>query len=130
MWAALRVKDRAPGRARRPGARWCTLGSLDGPDVGGLRPLLPLAHVELDLLVLLEVAVALARDRAEVHENVGAAVVGSDEAEALLRAEPLDGTGGHEAFPPFLVSPSLLAARRTAGSRRLRELLRSFSRCC
>src|SRR4029078_6193318 len=51
--------------------------------------------LELDGLALLEVAVARALDRAEMHEDVWAVRLG-DEAVALLRAEPLHGAGRHE----------------------------------
>src|SRR5581483_6481330 len=67
----------------------------DRTDVRRLGALLPLRDVVLHPLVLLEVAVALAGDRAEVHEHVGAAVLRSDEAEALLAAEPLHGSSCH-----------------------------------
>ena len=49
-----------------------------------------------------EVAVAVACDRAVMHENVWAAVVLGDEAEALLAVEPLHGSGGHALFPPSM----------------------------
>src|SRR5438874_5707995 len=63
---------------------WGSSDLRDRPNVGGLRALLALGNVELDLLVLLQVPVPRASDRAEVHEHVGAAVVLGDEAEALL----------------------------------------------
>src|SRR5439155_24957443 len=69
--------------------------SGDGPDVRGLGALLALGEVELDLLVLLQVPVARARDGAEMHEHVGAAVVLGDEAEPLLGVEPLHGACAH-----------------------------------
>src|SRR5438128_1455435 len=65
-----------------------------GPHVGGLRALGTLGDLELDLLVLLEVAVAGALDRAEVHEDVRSVLL-RDEAVALLRAEPLHGSCRH-----------------------------------
>src|SRR6266508_3114970 len=68
---------------------------LDGAYVRGLRALLALGHVVLDLLVLLQVAETLTGDRAEMHEHVGGTVVRSDEAEALLGAEPLHGSDCH-----------------------------------
>src|SRR6266536_2177827 len=65
------------------------------PDVGRLRALLTLGDLELDPLVLVERPVAAGGDRRVVREHVGAAVVGRDEAEALVRVEPLDRTDSH-----------------------------------
>src|SRR4029453_17468198 len=70
------------------------VGSAYWAKVRRLGALRALRHVELDLLVLLQVLVALAGDRAEVHEHVGAVRLG-DEAEALLGAEPLHGSSCH-----------------------------------
>src|SRR5947208_2685899 len=77
-----------------------------GAYVRRLGPLGALRHIELDLLVLLQVPVSGALDRAEVHEDVGAVLLG-DEAVALLRAEPLHRAGGHVPFPPFRAVPGL-----------------------
>src|SRR5919204_6845052 len=88
-----------PGR--RPGLRGPQCS--DGSDVRGLRALLALPQVVLDLLGLIEVAVPISGDRAEVHEHICAAVVRSDEAETLLRAEPLHGSCCH-CDPSFLVA--------------------------
>ena len=55
-----------------------------------------LLHVVGDALALLEGLESLHDDGAEVDEDVAAAVVLGDEAEALLLVEPLDGAGaGH-----------------------------------
>src|SRR5207344_2218529 len=70
----------------------------DDADVAGLRAFLALRHVELDLLVLLQVAEPVACDRAVVHEDVGATVVLGDEAEALLAVEPLHSSCSHVLF--------------------------------
>src|SRR4029453_4129211 len=70
----------------------------------GLRALLTLRDLELDLLSFVEVLVSLAGDGAEVHEHIGATVIGSDEAVALLGAEPLHGPSRHTQSPPFLAS--------------------------
>src|SRR5690606_239303 len=70
-------------------------GCSDRAALGGLRALLALRHLELDLLVVLEGAVARTLDLAEVREQVLAAVVGGDEAEALFSVEPLDGSSSH-----------------------------------
>ena len=71
----------------------------DRADVLRLRALLALTDLELDALVLLERAVAAALDGLEVHENVRVTAVGGDEAEALLRVEPLDGALRHDMSP-------------------------------
>src|SRR5262249_30831605 len=94
----------------------------DRADVGPLRALLALGHLVLDLLVLLEVPVAVTDDRAEVHENVVATVVLGDESEALLGVEPLHGSCAHPVFPPSLPRTSLTAARGATGPRTGREL--------
>src|SRR3954471_21699549 len=73
-----------------------SFAKLDGPDVGGLRPLRALAELVLDLRAFGEGAEPVAEDRREVHERIFAAVVGRDETEALLVAEPLDRTGSHQ----------------------------------
>src|SRR3954447_3865645 len=74
----------------------CAMSSgSDGRDVRRLRALRALRDLELNLLVLLERAVAARRDRGVVREDVGAAVLGSDEAEALLGVEPLHGANRH-----------------------------------
>src|ERR671917_2158085 len=64
-------------------------------DVLRLRALRALRHVELDALVLLERAVARRLDGGEVGEDVSRAVLGGDEAVALLSVEPLHGSGSH-----------------------------------
>ena len=51
------------------------LGGSDLADTPGLRALLALLDLELDLLALFEAAVPAAIDRAEVREDVGSAVV-------------------------------------------------------
>src|SRR3954471_16457836 len=68
---------------------------LDDAHVLGLRALLTLAQLELDLGALRERAEPVALDRAEVDERVSPAVIGSDEAEPLLVAEPLHDTSCH-----------------------------------
>src|ERR1700743_2020628 len=61
----------------------------DGAYALGLRPLLTLADLELDPLALIEGLEARALDLRVMHEDVRAAPVLSDEAEALLAVEPL-----------------------------------------
>src|SRR6476620_9932048 len=72
-----------------------SFAKLDDPDVGRLRALGGLADLVLDLRALYEGAEAVARDTREVDERVLAPVIGGDEPEALLVAEPLHHTGGH-----------------------------------
>src|SRR3954453_8627807 len=55
--------------------------------------------VVADLRALSERLEAVAGDAAVVHEEVLALVVGRDEAEALVVAEPLDGSGCHMFLP-------------------------------
>src|SRR4051812_45275132 len=81
-----------PGRRTRPGDR---RPSADSRHVRGLGALLALRLLELDLRTLLERLVAARLDRAEVDEQVGATTVRGDEAIALVRVEPLDGSGCH-----------------------------------
>src|SRR6266487_4359294 len=67
-----------------------------GADAGGLRALRALGHLELHVLVLLEAAEAVAVNLGVVHEDVRSVGAG-DEAVALLRVEPLDGSLCHAA---------------------------------
>src|SRR5687768_12684752 len=67
----------------------------EGTNVRRLQALLALLDVELDLLVLVQGLVAGRLNRAEVREHVLAAVVGGDEAKALVGVEPLDGSCCH-----------------------------------
>src|SRR5215469_10778258 len=60
----------------------------DDLDVFRLGSLLALRDVELDLLPFLQAPVAATRDRAEVHEHIGA-VCDLDEAVTLVAVEPL-----------------------------------------
>src|SRR5690606_10510560 len=68
-----------------------------------------LADLELDLLVLLEGAEARTLDLGVVDEDVSGAVLGRDEAEPLLRVEPLHSSLCHSV--PLLFLPE----RRTTG---------------
>src|SRR4051812_10814845 len=89
---------RDPGRRDRPGSRALELYGSEGRDVRRLRALRALRDLELDLLVLLERAVAARRNGGVVREDVGSAVLGGDEAEALLGVEPLHGANRHDAL--------------------------------
>src|SRR5579863_7383431 len=67
-------------------------GQVDGRLAAGLAVA---AQFEADLLAFGEVADARAFDRGDVDEHVLAAVIGLDEAVALLRIEPLHGSCRH-----------------------------------
>ena len=114
MRSVLACLIRCPPRRRRDPARIAgsSVRSFDGSDranVRCLRTLLALREVVLHLLVLVQIAVPLAGDGAEVYEHVGAAVLRSDEAETLLGAEPLHGSCCHCGFPlSFAVGACLL----------------------
>src|ERR1035438_6522167 len=71
-------------------------------DVRGLGALLALGHFEADALVLVQCTEAATLDGGVVDEEVSAALVGGDEAEALLGVEPLDGTLCHDCFLPYV----------------------------
>src|SRR5215204_4295239 len=51
--------------------------------------------LEGDLLILIQVAQSSALDSADVHEHIVAAAIRLNEAEALLRVEPLHGALSH-----------------------------------
>src|SRR3954467_1593877 len=68
---------------------------LERLDVRRVRALGPVLGVVADLRALSERLEAAAGDAGVVHEQVLALVVGRDEAEALLVAEPLHGSGCH-----------------------------------
>src|SRR6516165_6520193 len=84
-----------PGLAVIPWQAWPARGS-GGADAGGLRALRALGHLELHALVLLQAAEAVAVNLGVVHEDVRSIGAG-DEAVALLRVEPLDGSLCHYA---------------------------------
>src|SRR3954470_10167579 len=85
-----------PARWRAP-SQSCreTAGLLDLLDVDGLGALV--AHLLFvgDLRSFGEGAIPVADDARVVDEEVSAALIGRDEAEALVVAEPLHGSGGH-----------------------------------
>src|SRR3954447_1738614 len=70
-------------------------GDLDSPYVDRLRTLVTGLGLVLHARALGERAVALGFDAAVMDEEVLVAFIGSDEAKALLVAEPLDGTCCH-----------------------------------
>src|SRR5919109_1338337 len=75
---------------------------LDDLDVRGLRALGGLAELVLDLRAFRQRAESLTRDTREVHERILPPVIGGDEPEALLVAEPLDDTSCHTTPPHCL----------------------------
>src|SRR5690242_3436392 len=87
-----------------------------------LGPLLALRDVELDLLAVLEAAVAATCDRAEVHEDIWA-TFNLDEPVALVAVEPL-----HRTLRHLDLLRSGRGARHGDGAQRLSQLrLGSFS---
>src|SRR3954469_4734512 len=76
---------------------------LDRRDVHGVRALGPVLGVVADLRALSEGLEAIAGDAGVVHEQVLALIVGRDEPEALLVAEPLHGSSCHLYCPPGYV---------------------------
>src|ERR1700749_2035742 len=69
-------------------------------DVRSLRALVALLSLVLDLRAFVQRAVPASLNRAEVDEEILAALIGSDEPVPLVRVEPLDSSGCH-----FLSSP-------------------------
>src|SRR6478735_225623 len=90
-WVGLR-RLRAEARTLLPGS--------DRADVLSLGALGTLRDLELDLLVLVQGLVTLGLDRRVVHEDVVAAVLLRDEAEALLSVEPLNSALSHVLVTP------------------------------
>src|SRR5271154_744249 len=90
----LRRTEGPPKRALETGSM-----SLDSDrlDVSGLGALLALLRVVGDLGPLLQRAIALAVDARVMHEQVLVAVVGGNETEPLVVAEPLYGASWHGA---------------------------------
>src|SRR5699024_3823818 len=81
--------------------------SSDAADVRGLQPLGALLDVVLHTLILDQVAAAGALARAEVSEHVGRAVLGGDEAVALVGVEPGDDASSHGGIPSLSQASSL-----------------------
>src|ERR1700680_3857791 len=88
MFPAARNRPRAAGRT-----------ALRELDVPGLGPLVARLCVVGDLCALGERAITLTDDCAVMDEQVLRLVIGRDEPEALLVAEPLYGSSSH-CFPP------------------------------
>src|SRR5215470_6354549 len=102
----------------RPGL-WFSGGRSDGAQIvgRGLTRLPVSNHVECDLLSLVESMHPGAFNRADVHEDIFAAVIRLDEAEALLDIEPLYGSLRHIA---------LLSLRVSSGHARAQPVRSSF----
>src|SRR5688500_1755198 len=98
-WGNPGADDRRPvtGPAVKLRGTRCRLERLDVRGVGALGADLSLVA---DLRALGERLEAVAGDARVVHEQVLALIVGRDEAEALVVAEPLHGSGCHFVFPP------------------------------
>src|SRR5690606_7417747 len=77
-----------------PLAVW-RVGLFGGLDPRRLLALGPLHDLELDFLSFFQGLEAVHLDRREMREEVFAAFIGRDEAEAFCIVEPLDGTGCH-----------------------------------
>ena len=80
---------------------------------GGLAGALVLGDLVAHLLAFAQITQAGALDRADMNENIRAAIIGLDEAEALLTIEPFHGADSH------VISPNIvqkLARTRGAGS--------------
>src|SRR5438128_8287095 len=102
--------DGAPGCPPPVTAPGCRSARLEGHYVLRSRALLALHHVELDLGALAK-RVTLALDGAVMTEDVLAAVVTGDEAEALVVGEPLDRSCRTHCRTPLVVeSPECDAA--------------------
>jgi hypothetical protein len=86
--------------------------SLAWSQVGGLRSLLSLLDVELDGLALLQGLQPAGLYRAEMDEYI-LALLGADEAVALVGVEPLDGATCHDRLPPSRRQAPSMVRRRT-----------------
>src|SRR3954471_14791663 len=101
------TRNMAFGRASTTSPSNSTFSSLDkaleDPDVRGLWAFRPLPELVFDLRAFGERPEAISGDRREMDERILPAVIGRDEAEALLVAEPLHDTGSH---PTALLVPA------------------------
>src|SRR3954465_3444597 len=113
---------RPAGGGRSVQSRW---RRLERRDVDGLGALVPGLGVEGDLRALGERLEAAAVDAGVVDEEILAALVRRDEAEALVVVEPLHGSGRHGDPPTYT---SVNCGREDALVRRLRALNTALSR--
>ena len=106
---ALGRRNQTVQRRHRYARRWngwagFMLGELAGyADFRCLGTLLPLRRLVLDLLPLIQRAIPGALDTRVVHEQIPAAIVGSNEPISLLGVEPLHCTCCHRTNPPTLL---------------------------
>src|SRR5919106_4116351 len=87
----MRTRPAPPSTASGPRS----IDGLDRGDVDGRRTLGALLRLVLDPRALGEGAESVTGDAGEMDEEVLAGLVGRDEPEALVVAEPLHGTGRH-----------------------------------
>src|SRR5215210_4013124 len=92
------------------------MSDLDGADLVRLRTPRTLRGLELDALSLVQRPVAGRLDRAVVHEDIRAAAIDLNEAEALLTVEPLDGSLCHELYH-LTLRPHLAVLRPLSDAR-------------
>src|SRR6476661_10044083 len=86
---------------RGPSSRHAGCRGLELRDVDRLRALVPALLLVVHAGALREGAVPVGDDAGVMDEEVAGALVGRDEPEALVVAEPLHGAGGHlRANPP------------------------------
>src|SRR5262245_4476992 len=95
------------------------------PDLGlanvrGLETLGAACHIELHLVTFRQTLEALRGDRAEVDEDILAALL-RDEAEALRIVEPLDSTVCHDSNLSFGGKPRLCCIPATEGAKEKRR---------
>jgi len=121
MWAETPCPETSHGAMNRlPVHPWSGYGSsrcrLDRVQIvrGGLACPSIGDNVESDLLSLVEDTHASACDRADVHEDILAAIIRLDEPEAFLVIEPLHGSLGHIALLSGMCV--MWAARQRTGS--------------
>src|SRR5215471_11957090 len=89
--------------------------SAESHDVFRLRSFLALSDVELDLLPFLQAAIAVAGDRAEVHEHV-LATLDSNETVALVGVEPLHSALSHVPSPDVTIFEARVRVTRVGAT--------------
>jgi len=75
-----------------PSAQRIPIAALDGGDSDSLWAFRALGDVELDALIVVKRAIAVRLNLRMMNEHILCAAVWSDEAEALIAVEPLDGS--------------------------------------
>src|SRR3954447_4624336 len=102
VWKIERRRDARSRRWRAAFAARPQMTLLERGDVDGLGALVPGLGVEGDLRALRQRLEAVGVDAGVMDEEVLAALVGRDEAEALVVVEPLDGSGSHCVSPTYV----------------------------